>query len=66
MRLQHTIVVAAAVLILAAQSAVARKSVCHYVTVPLIEGVGVYASVATLVDKDASLHADIAPERTSV
>ena len=35
------------------------KSVLHYVTLPLIEGAGIYASASTLADDDASVNAKV-------
>jgi hypothetical protein len=35
------------------------KSILHYVTLPLIEGAGIYASVATLADNGTSVNAQV-------
>jgi hypothetical protein len=37
-----------------------KKLAIHFCTVPIIEGTGIYASVASLADAHASLHTDIA------
>jgi small neutral amino acid transporter SnatA (MarC family) len=44
----------AAVLLLGGRAVAAEKAVWHYVSVPIIEGTGIFASVASLADNGAS------------
>ena len=57
-------VAALAVALLAQQAPAMDKAVWHYISLPLVDGAGIYAGVASLVDKDASLNTDIAAGTT--
>ena len=53
--MKQTAVAVLAVLVLAYGAHADGKAVFHYVSIPIIEGTGIYASVASLVDDDASV-----------
>jgi hypothetical protein len=55
-----TLLCAFALLVSVQTACAAGKAIWHYVSLPLIEGAGIYGGVASLVDDNASLHTQIA------